>query len=444
MRARIKKWIDGVLTARPSWSRRFMKIALHIQNTIRTTPGTFTYDIHQKMCVDTFLPKDRELLPTGVPMSELLVPTDKKRVRIVYPSGTSWSCIGTVYEALLRDKRYQVYVIAENYPNYLRVMADKGCAFINLDNYDVRQDKPDVLILTSYSWTDPRLCLSDIHMYVGKVLALFPNVVINETDMDEHWRWVENAYAAVNPDYYLFDSLPHRFSAGYIPAEKAKRMGCPIFDELYEKMQKTDEHPAYAKLKGKKTFLWATDHGLNETHAIEALAIDVYIKDMFAYFSAHPECGLIVRLHPYLKREILESGAFWTENDFRKLKEYCENSPNIVWDEVPDYSYAFLASDAMLVDMNCGFLISYLCTGKPICRLMRDDMEVRSIHPELMDTFSYAKNFAECQRFIEDVSAGVDAKLELRRKTFEDAVLHFDGGNGRRVKEFVDSLIFDV
>lgn len=444
MRARIKKWVNRFLTARPSRTKRFVKMALYILKTIRTTPETYAYHIHQKMDVDSFLPKDQELLPTGVPMSDLLVPTDKKRVRIVYPSGTSWSCIGTLYEALLRDERYQVYVITENYPNYLRVMANKGCSFINLDNYDLREDKPDVLILTSYSYTDPRLRLADIHQYAGKVLALFPNVVINEADMEEHWRWVRNAYAVVNPDYYLFDCLPHKFSEGYIPAEKAVRMGCPIFDELYEKLQKTDEHPAYAKLKGKRTFLWATDHGLNETHPIEGLAIDVYIKDMFAYFSVHPECGLILRLHPYLKREILESGAFWTENDFRKLKEYCDNSPNIVWDEVPDYSYAFLASDAMLVDMNCGFLISYLCTGKPICRLMRDDMEVHSIHPEMMDVFSYAKCFADCERFIADVVSGIDEKADLRQHAFKESVLHFDGGNGQRVKDFVDSLLFET
>lgn len=444
MRARIKKWIDKVVTSRPSRTKRFMQLALHIQNTIRTTPGTYAHTLHGRLCVDAFLPQDRSDLPVGVPMSALLAPTDKKRVRIVYPSGTSWSCIGTLYEALRRDERYQVYVITENYPNYLRVMADKGCDFINLDNYDVREDKPDVLILTSYSFTDPRLRLPDIHDYVGKVLALFPNVVINETDMDEHWRWVRNAYAQVNPDYYLFDCLPYTFSDGYIPAEKAVRMGCPIFDELYEKMQKTDTHPAYAKLEGKKTFLWATDHGLNETHAVEALAIDLYIKDMFAYFSAHPEYGLIIRLHPYLKREILESGAFWTENDFRKLKAYCDSSPNIVWDEVPDYSYAFLASDAMLVDMNCGFLISYLCTGKPICRLMRNDMEVHSIHPELMDAFSYADHFDACRCFIEDVAAGMDEKAALRQKVFEESVLHFDGGNGQRIKEFVDHLMFDV
>lgn len=444
----MRRFIKNLLTKiimlmNQRFKTKVLNFAVYIRNIIISEENTFSCAIHERMSVDNFLPKRECEESVGEKMETLLLPTTKKRIRIVYPSGTSWSCIGTLYDALKADDRYQVYIITENYPNYIKVMVDKKCDYITLDNYDITQDKPDVLLLTSYSYTDPKFRLKDIHNHAKKVIALFPNVVINESDMKMHWDWVKNAYGVIKPDYYLFDALPHKFSKGYIDQDKAIKIGCPIYDELYEKLECThEENKHYSKLKGKKTFLWATDHGINETHPIDAISIDLYIKDFFDYFSKHTEYGLIIRLHPFLKRELLQSGIFWSESDFERLKQYCDNSPNIVWDEVPDYSYAFMASDALLVDVNCGFVFSYLPTGKPICRLMRNDMEVKLIHPEYKDAYYYATNFSECEEFISDVALGKDEKDVLRKQVFEEAILNYDGKNGSRIKAFIDELAF--
>lgn len=445
MRSFIKKFIKKIIIGmNPKITRKIFDFAVFVLDTIRNSSCTFVYKIHKRMDPSNFLPEGTvEKKGNQVLLEDLLVETTKKRIRIVYPSGTSWSCIGTLYDALKADDRYQVYVITENYPNYIKVMVDKKCDYITLDDYDITQDKPDVLIMTSYSSTPKKLKLEEIHKFAGKIIALFPNVIINEPDMDDHWRWVKNAYEIVNPDYYLFDSLPYKFSGGYIDEDKAVHIGCPIFDELYEKMQNASEcHKSYEKLKGKKTFLWATDHGIRETHAIEALSIDLYIKEFFEYFAEHTELGLIIRLHPYLKRELLKAGSFWTESDFAKIREYCDKSPNIVWDEVQDYSYAFKASDALLVDVNCGFTFSYLVTGKPICRLMRNDMSVSLIHPEFNDAYYFAKNMDECKNFINTVVSQTDTKKEKRKTVFKETIHFFDGQNGQRIKAFIDEKVF--
>lgn len=444
MRSLLKRFVNKLLCGMgPKMTKRFMHAALYMMSTIRKNPATFAYKIHNGLDVDNFLPQKNIDLENGCEMQELLKATTKKRIRIVYPSGTSWSCIGTLYNELIKDERYQVYVITENHPTYLKIMQNQGCTFITLDKYDVKVDKPDVLVLTSYSYTDPSLRFEGVHKYVGKIISLFPNVIINEPGMEEHWRWVRNAYNLIDPDYYLFDSLPFIHSKGYIEPQKALNYGNPLFDELYEKMvvlKSGDDY--YSKLKGKKTFLWATDHGLNEYRPIDALSIDLYIKEIFAFFDKHTEYGLIIRLHPYLKREIVDSDAFWTVSDFKRIKDYCDNSPNIIWDEYPEYAAAFLASDALLVDVNCGFTLSYLCTGKPICRLLRNDMDVKLIHPEFKDSYYYAKDFSECEAFINDVLNGNDPKKQLREKTFLSSVKNFDGKNGERIKSFIDDIAF--
>lgn len=439
-----KNFIDfAIKHSNGSIRKNILRTALYAAKSVRETPGSYTYDVHQRMGLDNILPSESEArLANEVTLEKITASTDRIRVRIVYPSGTAWNCIGTVYEELCRDDRYQVVVITENYPNYIKVMADKGCTFIRLEDYDIKQDKPDILVLTSYSSTRPELNFPGVHDYVKTIISLFPNIVINEFDEKKHWQYVRAAYEFCTPDYYLFDSLVYNNCDGYIDKNKAVHMGHPQFDELYFRMQKASvDDPMWSKLEGKTVFLWATDHGLNEYYPIDALSIDLYIHEIIGFFDTHPEMGLIIRPHPYLMREMRGSGVFWTDIDFQRFTNYCKMSPNIVWDDSPDYCSAFKRCDAMLIDANCGFTVSFLATGKPMCRLLRNDMEVSLIHPELKDCYYYSKNFEDCKSFIENVSKGVDPLYSLRQEAFKSSIKSFDGLNGKRIKGFIDRIL---
>lgn len=423
--------------------KNLLRTALYAAKEVRETPGSYTYDLHQRMLLGNILPEDDTAtrLPNEYMMEDLFTEKPCTKVRIAYPSGTAWNCIGSVYDELVKDAHYQVVVITEDYPAYIKVMEDKGCGFIRLRNYDIKKDKPDLLILTSYSSTSEELNFPGIHDYVSTIISLFPNIVINEFDMKKHWDYVHTAYEFNQPDYYLFDSLPYNNCGGYIESDKAVHMGNPQFDELYYKMQLAKEDdPLWDKLKGKKVFLWATDHGLNEYYPIDAFSVDYYIKDIFSFFSEHKEIGLIIRLHPYLLREMRESSIFWTDSDFQGMLNYCKRSPNIVWDSTPDYCSAFKRCDAMMIDANCGFTVSFLATGKPMCRLLRGDMKVSLIHPELKDCYYYSRNFDEYKIFIDDVIQGHDPLYDLRKKAFASSIKNFDGKNGIRIKSFIDRV----
>lgn len=439
-----KKMISGLIRcSNKNFRKNILKTAIYIANSVRESPGSYTYEIHQRMSVCNILPSivdstlDNEL--TFECISEL---SRKIKIRIVYPSGTAWNCIGTVYDELLRDDRYQVVIITEDYPAYIRVMKDKGCQFIRLENYDIKIDKPDILVLTSYSFTCSKLNFPSIRKYVKIIISLFPNIVINEFDMEQHWKFVYNAYEFCEPDYYLFDSLVFNNCGRYIDKKKAIHLGNPQFDELFYNLNEADsDYPMWDKLQGKKVFLWAMDHGLNEYYPIDAISLDLYIKDIFLYFKEHQDIGLIIRPHPYLIREMQQSRIFWNEIDFQKIIDFCKNSPNIVWDNSSDYCLAFKKCDAMMVDVNCSFIISFLVTGKPICRVLRNDIKVGLIHPELKECYYYCNNFDECKKFIESVIEGKDPLYDRRKKAFHNSIMHFDGRNGIRIKNFFDKII---
>ena len=442
----IKRFIDFSVKHTNSSSRsNILRTALYAANSVRNTPGSYTYDVHQRMSVDNILPGFEDAkLEHEYYLNEIITRSNVISVRILYPSGTAWNCIGSVYDELKKDNRYQVIVITEDYDAYIKVMKEKECDFIRLENYNIKDDKPDILILTSYSSTRRELNFDGMREYVKTVISLFPNIVINEFDADTHWKYVHRAYDFSEPDYYLFDSLVFNNCSDYIPSSKAVHMGNPQFDELYFRMQNANtDNPIWEKLSGKKVFLWATDHGLNEYYPIDALSIDLYMKEIIDFFSRHKDIGLIIRFHPYLIREMKQSGLFWNETEFNRIVNYCNSSPNIVWDNTPDYCSAFKLCDAMMIDANCGFTVSFLATGKPICRLLRDDIEVHLIHPELKECYYYANRFNECEQFIHNCLNGIDPLKNKRKEAFAYAVKNFDGKNGIRVKKFIDGLLGD-
>lgn len=437
-----KKLIDFTVRCSCSSVRKAMlKVSLYVSKSIRNTRGSYTYDIHQRMNVHNILPVNTHESRNEVALDDICNKTEKCKIRIVYPSGTAWNCIGSVYDELIKDKRYDVVIITENYPTYIDVMNEKGCKFIKLDSYDVKVDRPDVLVLTSYSSTPNTLNFPGLKKYVGTIISLFPNIVINEFDMAKHWAYVYKAYENCEPDYYLFDSLPFQYSKDYIVDAKAVHMGNPQFDELYYKLtDKTAVDKRWDKLNGKKVFLWATDHGINEYYPIVASSVDLYIKSIIEYFAAHPELGLIIRFHPFLIREMEQSGIFWSGSDFKEIVAYCEKTQNVVWDVSPDFCSAFKRCDALLVDPNCGFTVSFLTTGKPICRMLRNDIKVKLIHPELQDCYYYSKSVEDLEHFIENVVLGRDPLFTKRQEIYRKSIKHFDGCNGRRVKSFIDKV----
>lgn len=397
---------------------------------------TFAGKIHERMDLSNMLPN-----PIGLHSYHSIEPTTKIKVRILYPAGCSWNNIHTLYDAFVADDRYQTYVIVENYPRFINIMNKVGCKYITLDNYDIKQDRPDIFIASYYSSSNPEINFPGVHEFVGSMFAAIPNVVMNEKDNNIHWDYISNAYKYMEPDFYLCERPVFNSLKDYISEGKLVEVGNPQYDEIFREVGRNHPIPqAWEKLNGKKIFLWATDHGINESYPANGFTVDLYLGEMLRYFAEHEDLGLIFRPHPEFIREMLLKGHFWNEADVAKFKDYCNSTSNVVWDDTHDYCCAFDLCDAFIVDLNCSITCAALTTGKPICRLQRTDIFEWEISHELHDCYYYARGFDELQQFINIVIENNDCKIKSREDGVKKSILHFDGQNGERMKFVITEL----
>ena len=413
------------------------------RETVCKNPKTFAYQIHRRMDINSIIPLQTEEI-MNVQNSGYKI-TNKIKVRIVYPSGCSWNNIHTLYEEFSKDDRFQTYVLVENNSRFTKVLESAECQYILIDQYDLKGDNPDIFIATFYSSADKTLSFDGCRNYMKRVYSAFPNAVMNEENTDIHWEYVHRAYQYVDPDFYLVDPLVYNGLKGYVDDSKLVKMGNPQFDEIFREVGRNHPIPqTWEKLNGKKIFLWATDHGINESYAKNGFTIDLYLGPMLKYFSQHPDQGLIFRPHPQFMREMRRDGHFWSQEDIQRLEEYIAATNNVVWDNTPDFCCAHDTCSALMVDANCSITCTFLTTGKPICRLLRDDINEWLISPELHDCYYYAKGFQQCEEFMNMIVRGDDYKEEQRREARDKSIVHFDGNNGKRMKEFiVDDFLFN-
>ncbi len=394
----------------------------------------FAGQIHKRMALESIVPS-LNCKSSENPDIEI---TDKIKVRIVYPSGDSWNNIHTLYEEFVKDDMFQTYVLVKDESRFVNIMQKYNCNYVTYNNYSLVQDNPDIFIYCFYGKHEGELVFPDCRRFINRAYLFIASAVMNEENNDIHWELIRKANVYMKPDIVIADPLVYNALRGYVEDSKLIEMGGCQFDEIYREVGKNHPFPVeWKKIIGKKVFLWATDHGINESYPKNGFTVDLYLRNMIEFFLEHQDYALIFRPHPQLIREMFQQKKFWSYDDVMKIKSYFESTPNIIWDETSDFCCAYDICDALIVDANCSITCSFLTTGKPICRLMRYDIREWLVSPELYDCYYYAQNFNECINFMNMIAKGEDPKEPVRKNGMEKAILHFDGMNGKRMKEFI-------
>ena len=369
----------------------------------------------------------------------------KIKVRIVHSSPTGWNAIETICQAFKEDAIFDLLIILGNYMDestMIKQVERNGYNFIKWENYQGSLDKPDILILSGF-FDKAIEGILDCRKYVKLTVVATWTVVRYESSIEDFFKRFNRSFALYRPDYYLFDSLQYtdiKNSVYY--TKKIVEKGNAKYDGIYQAIKKKRYKKAWEKIKGKKTILWATSHGISSNQVIQkGFTFDLYAKTFFDYANENQDMGFIFRPSVGMVDEMLKFG-FWTHNDLELLKKYCESSANLIYDDTDTYNEAISIADAILTDAFCGIMCSMLPTLKPICITYRYKNE-NHYYKELSESCYAAFNSQDLLEFFQMIRHEQDPMLDVRRHSAEKFVKHFDGKNGWRIKEFVKRKFFD-
>lgn len=386
-----------------------------------------------------FLPK--LTLPIGEGAGRI---KDKIKVRIVHRSAPCWNTIKTICQAFKEDSLFDLLLIVHDDWTWKQSVEQvQGIyRYVMWNEYQVQEDRPDIMVF-SVPPAKPVDGLVSCREYAKLVVCAYWGIVRYEDSVDQFWDKLQLDMGIYCPDYYLFDTLQYseiRESAYF--SEKIVELGNAKFDGIYQAAQGKKYKKGWEKLEGKTTILWATSHGIYENRMPQkTLTFDLYAKTVFAYADENPEMGLVFRPSVGLITEMFRYG-FWNQNDLIQLKKYCEETPNIVFDDTDTYENAYSVADGILTEAFSGMVYSALPLNKPICAAYRSKSD-NPEYKELLDSLYSAYESNDIINFFEMVKSGQDPMLILREKTRKKLIKDFDGNNGRRIKEFVERKYFE-
>ena len=370
----------------------------------------------------------------------------KIKIRFLLGSMASWNAIEPIITTFQEDEKYDVLVlICGKYPQEERILQcdahDFPCAVVGEnEQFSLQDDKPDIFVffdVFDISALGGEKIRAASKMIVAPLVQLI-SYVRNQGSFltSDDQRELEQC----RPDYILADSLLYRFltenSRKRIGSVDIMEMGNVKYDRIYDAVTNGREVSAWKKLKGKKTILYCPDHNISHYSPHDNVSFDVFGADIFQWMWRHPDIGMIFRPHPSLEGELRRENI-WSPEDFSRLKRAIRESANIVWDEHESYDEAYANCDAILTDAGCGIILSALPTGKPLGALYRND-EVKPYHPELNSALYEIRNHEQLDAFLEMARNGEDPMKETRTSAAKEFILHFDGKNAYRIKQFID------
>ena len=383
--------------------------------------------------------KDMEVSP----VSDEKAADKKIRVRFFYWGWfTFWNAIESVIENFRDDSKYDVLFVylSLNNDEAIQRLSKAGIKAVSDDAYEIEKDKPDIAVF-NYAPGFYKDCSSiklRVYINLGLVIGIHEK---RNPDMVLHHLCgrLQGNMDMIIVEKNLYSEV---IKSKNCQIHKWFPMGNPKFDSIYKKVHSQKEIPmVWDKIKGKKIILWAFDHEWDTV----SVTFDLYVKAFIDYFNENNDMALIIRPHPNYSYELIRRGI-WSQEDLEVVKEICDQSNNIIWDESADYGIAYKLSHAVITDINCGITVSALALDKPLAVLHRFDADnpQEPQHPEIMENIYNIYGKDDLYDFFRMIEKGEDYLKEERKMIIEKYISHFDGKNGERIKDFVEERYNEI
>lgn len=367
--------------------------------------------------------------------SEKYINSEKKiKIRFFHCGESTFSVIQTVCESFRNDERFDLLIVLFGNSPYgmIKQMQDLKFKYIEDYNYDLSKDCPDISVLYHLEIIYPP--------QLTKIREFSKYVVLVPLGIGSIWfgdRTVKRMnLQRYNADMCCVGNLCYNRLINAIGWDKIERISPAQFDLAYRELNTPIIYPkGWEKLKGKKTVMLMTDHGIRIHGVSDEVTFDLYFKTIIDYSTRHQDMGFILRLHPSLIHELV--GTSWSIQDYEIFVTFCENSSNIVWDTSSDYLIGLHIADACMVDVNCSLIYFVLAANKPIGIPLRYDMDVKINNPELVEKYYKLDSDEKVIGFFDMIRSSEDPKRSDRQQLFNRYIETYDGKNGYRIYNII-------
>lgn len=110
-----------------------------------------------------------------------------------------------------------------------------------------------------------------------------------------------------------------------------------------------------------------------------------------------------------------------SEEDLLKLKKFCEESCNIVYDDLDSYDEVFSIADGIITDAACGIICAALPILKPICAAYRSSNDI-NFNKDLTNVLYSVYENSDIVAFFDMMRERKDPMLELRKKASKEYI----------------------
>ncbi len=365
------------------------------------------------------------------------------KVRAVFfaEQGEKWDAMGSVYEYMRNDPRFDPIVVlmpvirssrradglAEREIIYKDYLTPMGIPFYEYNEYSLSDDRPD-LAFTCQPYNDvqlPQFYAEYVSNYTR--LVYLPYFVPDKVNVEAvrtwcrlpiyHYAWKVIGSSQRHYDVYRLYSR-----------SKGRNMlitGLPKLDYAATLRERGVPLPKKWEnvITNRKTFLW------NSWYSIDICSLR-YFNELLSWFKEHTDCALIWRPHPMTeivtKLDLPDKYDFWLQCQ-RKLEEL----PNAVRDEEVLCDAAFYYSDALISDFS-SLMPQYLLMDKPCLWIASPAF---GFIGEVIDG-DWAESASDSRQiidFLERIRQGDDPKSERRKEVRQKDLPLADGHCGERV-----------
>ncbi len=365
----------------------------------------------------------------------------KNRITVAFMvvNPATWNSLRAVYEAMASNPLFQIYLVAQpdlrdpegRNPAYA-LLSSLYSAVINAFEhqkwFDITAVSPDY-VFYSYPYEH-----AYYEAYKAREMRKYAKICLIqygynfEQDatfyISHNFNFLKNVALFFAANETIQQCLKPLFRSLTSPYPRLLHLGYPLFDW----------DPPASQTSDRPCILWtprwtsSAQKGNKQSHFID------YYRSFLSFARQHPEVTLIIRPHPLMFSNFLETGVM-TQDQIDAFKAQCRESPNIELDEQADYFPGISRASAIVSDFSA-LLAEYFVLNKPV--IYCDGHRGFSKEALIMDASLYhARSWEEIERRLLQLLSGHD---EMKEKRLQALKQFLPEGRGSIAERIVESI----